>query len=343
VQKESAEVLGFGEAAAPRGMRALIAWGRQDSRPRAIMRFAVLAALAWAVMDACYTKLPLIRPGADIVMAAKFDAMVKRRMFAPTDHYRVFVFGNSKTMAGFRPDEFDAAFPPGVRSYNLGLPGEARFLPILKAALAAGNVPTHVLLTIPWDGKPAPTWLDRLRDDEAILYTLVPFRDLPRDAVTFLAASRLHMRERYEDAAHERARMLEQRGWYFIKSQSLFEGDALPDDYSLPTDHPAEFLPREIPPASFARDELEALARKYGFRIVMVPGNMRGHAEAAAPAADDNRLRAIAGNAAIRIAGPDYWVYPAADFADPVHLNPRGATAYTHDLARLAAALGIFD
>ncbi|AOB31285.1 hypothetical protein AKI39_12175 [Bordetella sp. H567] len=314
-----------------------------DAPTRAIAGFVLIASLVWIVLHACYTAFPMIRPGADIVMEAKFESLVKARLFSSEDRFRVLVFGNSKTLAGFRPEQFDAAFKPGVHSYNLGLPGDARILPILEAALAAGNVPTHVLLTIPWDNKPKPTLLDRLRDDESILYTLVPFRDLPRDIVAFIATSHFQFRARYEESRQERDRMLAQRGWYFIKGQRFFPSGELPDDYSIPTDHPDEFLARDVPARSFVLSELERLSRAYGFKVVLVPGNMRRHAQASAPAADGQRSVAVADHPDMRIIGPDYWIYPPADYADSVHLNPVGASEYTRDLARLVADSGMLN
>jgi hypothetical protein len=314
-----------------------------DTPARSVMRFVVIAALVWIALDWCYTKFPMIRPGADIVMEAKFQSLVKARMFSSEDRHRILVFGNSKTLAGFRPEEFDASFKPGVHSYNLGLPGDARILPILKAALAAGNIPTHVFLTVPWDNKPKPTLLDYLRDDETILYTLIPFRDLPRDIVSFVATSHFQFRQRYQESRHERDRMLAQRGWYFIKGQSFFPSGELPDDYSIPTDHPDEFIPRAIPAESFVLSELDRMSRQYGFKVILVPGNMRRHAEAPAPVADEKRGVDIPGHAGMRVIGPDYWIYPPKDYSDAVHLNPIGATAYTRDLARLVADSGVLN
>jgi hypothetical protein len=311
-----------------------------DARVVSVIRVVLLAAGVWLALQWCYTALPMIRPGADIVLDAKFESLARSVMFLPEDHRRVLVFGNSKAMAGFVPEQFDAALGGQTRSYNLGLPGDARFLPILKATLETGNIPTHVLLTMPWDDKPEPSLLDRLRDDETVLYTVIPFRDLPRDIVTFVAASRLHFRERYQEGERERAHMLDQRGWYFIKGQQFFDNGELPADFAIPTDHPAQYAPRALPAASYALDELDRLARQYGFKVLLVPNNMRSHAAAAPPPADALRSAGVPGHDDMRVLGPDYWVYPPADFSDPVHLNPGGAAKYTHDLAQLVIQTG---
>ena len=64
---------------------------------------------------------------------------------------------------------------------------------------------------------------------------------------------------------------------------------------------------------------------------------------APAPAADRTRLTTISAQPLIRVLGPDYVGFPAADFADPQHMNPQGATAYTADLAGLLKSSGVFD
>ncbi|MFC4278402.1 hypothetical protein [Achromobacter aloeverae] len=316
---------------------------RSTRRIQSVIRFAGLFALVWILLDVCYETLPMIRPGADVVLDTKLKVLARSQLFLPEDRYRVLVFGNSKTLAGFKPDEFDQAFGDGVRSYNLGLPGDARFLPILKTALDAGNVPTHVFLTIPWDDKPRPTLLDRLRDEETILYDLIPFRDLPRDIVVFAAASHLHFKQKYDEAVQERDKMLANRGWYYIKGQSYYASGDLPEGYSLPTDHPSQFLARAIPRTSFMLDELSELARRHRFQVVLIPGNTRDHAAAPAPRIDDARSTRVPGNSGFRVIGPDYWVYPPAQYSDPVHMNPQGASAYTRDLARLVALTKVFD
>jgi hypothetical protein len=338
--KKSTDALLFISVMAPEQQRA----AQADTPARKAVRFTFWLAVVWMVLQTCYTNLPLIRPGADIVLDAKFDSLVQGALFSPADRFRILVFGNSKTMAGFRPEVFDSTFKTGVRSYNLGLPGEAHFLPILKAALKAGNVPTHVFLTMPWDSAPnKPTPLDWLRDEEFMLYTLIPFRDLPRDAITFIATSHFQFRQKYQEAAVERSRMLEQRGWYFIKSQSYFPNDELPDGYAIPTDRPSELAPRVVPQQSYVRSELMALAEHYNFEVVFVPGNMRTGAQAKAPAADMRRDADLSDHSSIRIIGPDYWVYPTADFSDPVHLNPRGAERYTRDMAQLILKSGALN
>jgi len=309
-----------------------------------VAAFILLFGAIWLSLYAAYMLLPFLRPGSVVIADAKFDTLVKSPMFGAQDRYRVMIFGYSKILSAFRPRELDAAIGPGFRSYNLGLPGEVRFLPILEAALAAGNVPTHVLLTIPWDAKREPDGLAAVfHDDNALASRLFPFRTLPRDAALFLVQNRSRLSDAVRDVAAQRAAMLDDRGWYFIKSQSHYAGDRLPDDYALPTDHPTRTEPRAIPEKSLVRDRLEQLARQHGFQVMFVPAYYRTGEAAAWPAADSRRVATISEQPLIRVLGPDYFTYPPALLADPQHMNPAGAQGYTADLARLLKASGAFD
>lgn len=323
-------------------MQRVTARGFSDVGWRSVGRFVLIFAAVWLTLDSLYDGLPLVRPGSDIVYEAKFERLARARLFAAGDRNRIMIFGNSRTMAGFRPDVFDAAIGPGTRSVNMGLPGEGRFLPLLEAALASGNVPTQVLLTVPWDGATAPPGLyDRLLDDAAIADRLVPFRHFVRDVAVFLFQNRTQLVAGYRAAAGERERMLAQRGWYFIRSQSHYAGDRLPDDYRLPTDRPDLPDIRALPRRSLVRARLEELARQYGFKVVFVPSYARQGEVAPPPAAESRRVEIVSEAPLIEVVGPDDWLYPAGRFADPVHLNPDGARLYTQELAGLLKDLDI--
>jgi hypothetical protein len=309
---------------------------------KAIAAFVLCFVVVWLSLYGAYVSLPLIRPGATVISLAKIDLMAEKQMFGRNDAKRIMLFGNSKALSGFRPTEFDLRASHGTRSYNLALPGESLFLPILETALAAGNIPTHVLLTIAWDGKTDPPGIsDVLRDDALIGNTLFPFRTLPRDAVLFVYNNRARIADGTRDSLAQRDLMISHRGWYFIRAQSHYPGDRLPDDYKLPTDRPDRPDVRKIPAKSLARQRLEQLAIRYGFEIILVPSFNRIGEVAPAPGPAGHPI--IAELPRIRAMGPDYWTYPPSYFADPLHLNPTGASAYTGDLARLLKDHGVFE
>jgi len=313
-------------------------WGRP------VATFALALIGVWLLLYAAYVMLPFIRPGSDIIARAKFDTLVKRPMFGAQDRFRLMIFGHSKVLTSVRPRELDAAMGPGFRSYNLGLPGDDRFLPILEDALLAGNVPTHVLLTAPWGSKlDTDGVLDTLRNDAATANFLVPFRQLPRDATLFVFQNKNRMMDAIREVDAERSAMIDDRGWYFIKSQSHYADDRLPNDYALPTDRPTQIEQRKIPDTSISRPRLEQLARKYGFKVIMIPLPYRIGEYAPAPASDRTRLATISNEPPIYVLGPDYFSYPPALFSDPSHMNADGALVYTADLARLLRISGVFD
>lgn len=238
--------------------------------------FLTLSALIWLGLWAGWRALPFVRPGSDLIYAAKFEQLSRQHLFAPADKTRVLVFGNSRTMAGFRPALFDSLMGPQVRSVNLAIPGDVRFLPVLKAALAGGNRPTHVVLTEPWDAVRQPSSVfARLTDDAALVNDFAPFRQFPRNLAVFVFQSHLNLTAEYRHARGEVDQMLRDRGWYFIKSQSHYAHDQLPAGYLLATDSPNELYERRLVDSSLVHDELFALARQYGFRVVYVPVNLR--------------------------------------------------------------------
>ncbi|MGX1321691.1 hypothetical protein AB7M17_005144 [Bradyrhizobium sp. USDA 377] len=309
-----------------------------------VVGFVLLFVAVWLSLYTAYILLPFMRPGSVVIADAKFDTLVRGHMFDSEHRYRVMVFGHSKALTSVRPRELDAAMGAEFRSYNLGLPGEEQFLPILEAALEAGNVPTHVFLTLPWDKKlDKPGLMEFLRNDLEIAKSVMPFRTFPRDAVMFLFMNRNRLAEAVHDVGEQHDNMLEERGYYFIKSQSHYANDRLPDDYALPSDRPNRIDQRKFPEKSYVRSRLDQLATKYGFEVVFIPVPHRIGEFAPAPAADNARLTTLSDHPRIRIMGPDYYNYPPALFADPVHMNLQGALAYTADLARLLKSTGVVD
>jgi hypothetical protein len=293
--------------------------------------FVGLAALVWAALFLLYERYPYIRVGADLVAAAKKQTLATSTLFSPQDRIRVLVLGNSKALAGFNPAEFARVAGPGAAAVNLGLPADSEFLPILETALKAGNRPTHVLIQVGWaDDRRPPGWFQRLLDDNATVYALVPFRDLPRDIVTFTIANRGGLAEGYSHSREQVAQMLRDRGWYYIEGQKLTPSGALPPDYQLPTDTPQTVYRRGLSTSAWRYRQLERLSAAYGFKVVLTPPVFRTHELAPPPAA-----RAAAGTTAL---GGEYLLYPPQLFSDPVHLNPLGARTYTDHLARLFLA-----
>lgn len=300
--------------------------------------FAIAAAVVWLSLFGLYKRLPYVENGADAVEQSKWWMAQSSKMFAPGDSIRVFAFGNSKMLAGFHPAVFEAAVGANIKAYNLAIPGDDRFLELLEAALSNGNVPTHVFLQFLPQSRDS-SLLALIRDDNKIVNRLFPFRKFVRNAVIFLYESRAAggVLAQYKSNTAQVRQVLEDHGYYFIKSQSHYPSDRLPDGYSLPTDRPNEILKRTIGSSDtsdleFAR--LARLAERYDFQIVVVPVVYRLGEYSEPAAMDGEATMALKPYPRVHIVGPTYWVYPASEFSDPTHLNVGGADRYSKELAQ---------
>ena len=301
---------------------------------RSFFLFAALSGVVWLSLFSLYRGLPYVQNGSQAVSEEKWRIARLGPVFGPAKAFQVVAFGNSKTLAGFRPDIFDEALGPSSASYNFAIPGEERFVDLLETMLKAGTRPTHVLVQqLPdYDQQ---TLLDRLRADKPIVNWLFPFRSFVRDIIVFVYESRQAggVRAKYRENAEQIAQSVLDRGYFFIKSQSHFPGDRLPDGYSLPTDKPAEAAPRRIRPEAESFGDLLRLAEQYDFQVLLVPVSYRP-GEFAPPPSDNAKARAsVEPFSRVRVLGPAYWTQEVSDFSDPVHLNRQGAEAYSRRLA----------
>ncbi|MDB5827337.1 MAG: hypothetical protein JWQ73_1557 [Variovorax sp.] len=299
---------------------------------RSALLFIGLFAVVWVALNFAHQKLRYVQAGSDLVLEEKYDKLSKQALFPGQEKYRVIALGNSKTLSSFKPDVFDAAFPGDVRSYNFGLPGESQFLPVLQSILASGNRPTHLLLQLPWAPPDAAAkQVPLLKDDNRILMALIPFRRFFRDLTLFVFQSlRSGVGAEWARIKGEIASVETNRGWYFISGQSRYPNGQLPADFSLASDNAQAKPVRALAPAGDDYATLLALAKQYGFRVVLVPWSARTGEYAPA---DDGGLKVVSQAPYIAERGPNYWLYPPPSFSDPVHMNSGGAEAYTKRLA----------
>ena len=181
------------------------------------------------------------------------------------------------------------------------------------------------------------TWVDAIRQDQKILAAAFPFRKLPRDILVFavLARSRGGLNQFYRESAETPGMVMRDKGYYFIRSQSHYPGDRLPDSFSLPTDRPDEVMPRVVSGRAPEFARIAQIADQYKIRFVLVPDHFRVGSRAAAQPVNQATLAELRGYPWFAVAGPDYVLYEPRFFADPIHLNPKGAERYTDELVRL--------
>ena len=304
--------------------------------------FAVLYLLFLAVGMA----FPYIRPGDNLVADMKHRMARSGNAFqsARGSRLHVMAFGYSKTLAGFIPTVFDSQMGTAgiaVESYNFGLPGDSLFVADLEAMAAHGTAPDIALLTFPWPPEIAkgPSFFHFINDDQKVMDDLFPFRHFPRDlAIMAIEGGGLGgIRRVYAESERSVRQVSVDRGYYFIARQSHYKNDELPADFKMPYDAPASVDPRPVTLGP-VYEQLAAVLSAHHIDCIFVPKYYR--AGEFGPAASINQTTAtiLAGQPNLSVQGPDYWLYPNRYFSDPVHANPRGATAYTRDLAGLLTA-----
>jgi hypothetical protein len=312
---------------------------------RGTLYFLLLGAFIWIGLYSIWASFPYLEPGSDIVDNAKHSFSLTHPLFDNDAKLRILVFGNSKTLAGFIPKVFDAnlardGITVKAQSLNLAIPGDRRFVGYLAKLLAAGARPTHVLVQffpIPEDHDVG--WSEWIRHDKMIVDTLFPFRTLVRNFTLFVFGSIGHggLAAFYRESAQEAEQVIRDRGYYFLKGQSHFPGDSLPDDYSLPTDTPSRPGIRSLDKTVPAYARLIELSKRYGFKVIFFPPAYRVGELAPAAVREPGVAGVADGLLNFAIVGDDYWLMPPHYFSDPVHPNRVGADIYTKRLAALLA------
>ncbi len=301
----------------------------------AVLWALALFAAAWLILFVAHRALPYIQPGSDIVVQEKTRLALGSDLFAASPEsqtVKVVVVGNSRVLAGFRPDLFDREIGAHCRSWNMGVPGVNEFSALI-AGIAEHSRPTHLLLVDPpVNERSEGTWR-AITDDNRALQRFFPFRRLPRDLFNFLRLSGRHGGPRAYWGLNRGlvTEVLDERGYFFIASQSMFPGDRLPDDFRLPTDQPELVQSRDYAGLVEPAAALQRMVARYGITVLLIPPAVREFSVAAAPG-DSRRIPA---EYPLAVCGPDLLRYSNRHFSDFVHLNREGAQIYTRELAVL--------
>ena len=306
---------------------------------RRIALFLALLALPGITLAWIHHYFPFIRPGYELVVEEKARMARDGGIFPDVSagRSRVAVFGSSVALSGFMPRLFEELSGGTVDAYNMGLPGSILYFDQLESLAQSGQAPTHVVVTNPWGGDDPPRGLALVWNDAALHDALVPFHDTPRDLVLFALRSRSAggMAALYADTRHVLTALREDKGFHFIKSQSHYPNDALPEGFRLPSDKPDEVLWRSFPASGAPFARLQRLAREHGIKVLIVPRYLRRGEGAEPPAEDTEVIRQMQPYPEIEVVGPTYWLLPPTLFSDPTHTNPDGAREYTARLWNL--------
>ncbi len=298
-----------------------------------IVAFCILTFSCWLLMYGTWRALPFVQAGFEQIYSLKSRIISEGRVFPSGLPRRLVILGDSRVLSGFNPDQFDALSGGSIYSFNLGLPNASQFLAVLELLVANGEAPTHVLLTFPWSEKKDRVSLSALlRDDQAMLNRLFPFRHIARDIAKFAVRSvGQGGLGSYRDSVMglvERAK--KDRGYFFMAAMSHFPDDRLPDDFYIESERPDFVFSRaySFEDPNFFR--LLKIGKEHNIRFIIVPTYYREGLYA--PAGSNRADRIALRKHGIELLGPDYWLYPNRSFSDPTHLNPNGAEAHTRRL-----------
>lgn len=300
--------------------------------------------ILWALFQFLWVSFPYVRNGTRVILDAKKQVIEAGEVFPQETNatYRVAVFGESRILCGFLPEQFDAANGGRTVSYNLGMPGDPAFVRNLEIMIERGSVPTHVFLLVPWPRDEfEPTVWKWFQSDDEIMERIFPFRTMPRDLFVFFALARTRggVEAFYQQSRQYAVTMLADRGYFFIEGQSLFPDHRLPDDYSRPEDSDAPHVRTVVAEGPYFQ-RLQRLVRDYGLRIYLIPGYVRDRAYGPPSLANEQATRKeLEPHPGFCVLGPDYFRYPNSLFSDNVHVNPDGARRYTQDLWNVTHAL----
>lgn len=301
--------------------------------------FFAASASVWLLFYGVFAAFPFVQNGADAISASKVHFLETQPAFSSGAKVRVLAFGNSKILAGFNPAVYSQAVAPDAESFNAARPANDRFLELLKRILANGTRPTHILIQAAPREDEQEAWRDYFVHDKQLVNLLFPFRNFPRDLVLFVAMSRSEggIVNSYRERALTVEHIITDRGYYFIKGQSHFPGDRLPDDFHIATDQPSKVLPRIIDSSAPAFKELISLSTAFNFKIILIPTPYRIGEFAPPDSVERGEAKPLPSAPNFFVAGPAWWVFEPRYFSDPVHLNKEGARLYSQRLAEITA------
>ena len=306
---------------------------------RRVLVFALGFGLIWAAFYVVHTSFPFIKAGAALVYEHKVERLVEQAdYFDDTQSNRVVIFGNSKVLTGFDPTVFDRS-RAATQSVNLGLPDLDRFvIEFLETLVERGQVPTHVVFTTAWPAEfEGGSLFNPFGHDLASLFDeLFPFRDLPRNVLNFVSRARHRggLRAYYEEGRRDIEQMLEQRGYYYIAADALFDDARLPADYTIAGDTPDA----PIPASRFifggpVYERLLRIADENDIRLVVLPVYIRPQQFIPNPIEDRTNLAGRETADGVVVAPASMVTIDEAYFSDAQHLNPEGAERYTQFVA----------
>ena len=297
--------------------------------------FLLVCGVVWIAAFWADRELFYIRPGSEIMYDTKAEFVQNGALLDMSKKVRVLAIGNSKIMSGFIPAQFERDVP-GSSAYNWGMPNTAGSTGELEKILRRGQIPTHVLYAVDWMDVEVPSRsiFRPIASDKLIMDELFPFRRLVRNGLVFITRSRAFggLGSFYRQGEDAAAEMTRDQGYFFIVDQSRFPDHRLPADFHLATDNPDSVIYRQPNISSRSFQQLNELAVRYGFKVLVVPYYLR-KGEGGDPGVNKELVSALQPYDNFRVLGDEYYLFDNRYFSDLRHLNLDGAQMYTGLLA----------
>ena len=292
--------------------------------------FLFLCGIVWLAAFWADQHLLYIKPGSEIMSAAKVEYARTGTLFDMSKNVRVLVIGNSKIMSGFLPAQFERDVPQSS-AYNYGKP-QVQSMDELAVILRRGQIPTHVLFAVDWRdvAVPSRSVFHPIVSDQVLIDELFPFRHLIRNGMVFLMRSHSFggIRNFYHLGQESVAQMNRDQGYFFIAEQSRFPGHRLPANFRLDSDDPASVIYRQPNLSSHSFQQLHDLSLKYGFKVLVIP-YYRRNGESGSPGVNKGLVSALQPYDNFKVLGDEYYLFDNSYFSDLMHLNLEGAEMYT--------------
>jgi len=297
------------------------------------------------------------KDGASIVCEQKRIAIRENKWEIPDGKKTVLYFGASDVLSALVPEVFDSTLNNKTYSLNLALPA----LPIgpyyhaLLDYLENNDPPDYIIMTyhvanepvllfdsyanqgIDFPGEVVSYFLYHNGSKNQTINYLLPCHVYRKPMFKFLYNSVAYPSDIEEKRKQNNAiirKMIEDRGYYFIKEQSRFPEGKLPADYKEKSDCPEYEMKIYEPDGDVFVEKFFNLTKKHNVKVLLI-----SHPARKGKYKQFDELPKVLKELSAKydhIYFSRNWELPFYEnryFSDPLHLNEKGAMRFTKDIA----------
>ncbi|MFO8234683.1 MAG: hypothetical protein R6U04_04660 [Bacteroidales bacterium] len=293
------------------------------------------------------------KDGASIICEQKREAVRHNRWKIPDEKPTILFFGASEILSSVVPAVFDSTLNHSVYSLNMALPA----LPIgpyyhyLLDYLEQNAPPDYIVMTYHVDSEPillfnsyanqginfprefVSYFLNR-KDKNQVVNYLLPFHVYRNAIFEFISTSIFNPEDINQTKENNREivdRMIDARGYYFIREQARFPEGRLPEDYSKETDCPDCEMVIYDPDGDVFVDKFFKLTGELDIQVLLIPYPVREGTYKQFDTVPEiiRKLENKFSHVSLPKKGWKIPFYENRYFADPYHLNQEGAEKFS--------------